>query len=85
MRFSQGLLHVSKMKEFTAKEFKSRRFKAGDQIGFYINEITKDNRIILTEESPVEKREKIELFVKENKDKTLTGKVAAVMKIWGNH
>ena len=55
-----GLLHKSKMKPDTYSRFKDRKYNSGDSIEFYIGEITKDNRIILTEESLEEKRKKIE-------------------------
>lgn len=74
-----GLLHNSKMKEKTLNQFKAREYKAKDVIEFYINEITKDNRIILTEENPEEKKLKLEKFIEENKDKVLEGTVAAIM------
>jgi len=74
-----GLLHNSKMKENTLRDFRNRKYNPGDKIEFYINEITKDNRIILTEESPEEKREKFTKFILENKDKVVDAEVAAVM------
>jgi len=74
-----GLLHNSKMKEDTLRDFRNRKYNPGDQISFYINEITKDNRIILTEESPEEKREKFTKFILENKEKVIDAEVAAVM------
>lgn len=74
-----GLLHASKMDEETQRQFSARRFNAGDKIDFYISEITKDNRIILTKESPEEKLKKIQEFILNSKDKILDSKVAAVM------
>ena len=74
-----GLLHYTKMKDETLTRFRAREFKPGNPIEFYINEITKDNRIILTEESPLEKRAKFEKFIEENKDKVIEGSIAAVM------
>ncbi len=74
-----GLLHISKMSEETTDKFKKRLYKSGDPIDFYINEVTKDNRIILTEESPTAKEEKLNNFIAENGNKVLDGKVAAVM------
>jgi len=74
-----GLLHNSKMKEETLTKFRAREYHSNDIIEFYINEITKDNRIILTEENPEEKRLKFENFIKENKDKVLEGTIAAIM------
>lgn len=74
-----GLLHVSKMKDNTLDLFRRRMFKPGDPASFYIGEITKENRIILTEESPEEKKKKIEDFVQTNKGKTLEASIAAIM------
>jgi ribosomal protein S1 len=74
-----GLLHNSKMNKETLIKFNNREFKPGDEIEFYINEITKDNRIILTEESAEDKNKKINEFVEINKDKILESEVAAVM------
>lgn len=74
-----GLLHHSKMKPDTLDRFRKRDFKPGDELSFYIGEVTKDNRIILTEESPEEKKKKIEVFIEENKEKILDSRVAAVM------
>jgi len=74
-----GLLHVSKMDEQTKIEFEKNNFKPGDKIEFYISEIAKDNRIILTKENPEQKLKKLEIFILENKDKILESKVAAVM------
>ena len=42
--------------------------------------MTKDNRLILTEEDPQEKLKKMQEFIFNSKDKVLDGKVAAVMK-----
>jgi len=74
-----GLLHNSKMKEDTLNKFRNREYHPGDVIEFYINEITKDNRIILTEESLSEKVEKYNKFVVNNKDKDIDSKVVAIM------
>ena len=74
-----GLLHHSKMKENTFSEFKQRNFKPDDTINFFIEEITKDNRIILSEESNVQKKKKLEVFREENENKILDGKVASIM------
>jgi len=75
-----GLLHISKMSEETKKLFKEWHFKPGDPIEFYIGEITKDNRIILTEEDPQIKLKKIQTFIFESKDKVLESEIAAIMK-----
>lgn len=75
-----GLLHNSKMDEETKKKFDSREYRAGETIEFYISEITKDNRIILTKESPEDKLNKIQKFIVESKDKILEAEVAAIMK-----
>jgi len=75
-----GLLHVSKMEEDTKQSFNRREIKPGDPIEFYIGEITKDNRIILTEEDPQIKLQKIQKFIFESKDKVLESEIVAIMK-----
>lgn len=75
-----GLLHVSKMTEETKQLFKSWHFKPGDDIEFYVGEVTKDNRVILTEEDPQEKLKKMQQFIFDSKDKILESEIAAVMK-----
>jgi ribosomal protein S1 len=74
-----GLLHTSKMDAEIKKLFNTRSIKAGDTLDFYISEITKDNRIILTNESPEEKLKKIQTFIVESKDKVIEANIAAVM------
>ena len=74
-----GLLHTSKMDDETRATFNSRKFNPGDPIEFYISEITKDNRIILTKENPEDKLKKIQTFIVESKDKIMEASVAAVM------
>lgn len=74
-----GLLHTSKMDDETKATFNARKFSPGDPIEFYISEITKDNRIILTKENPEDKLKKIQTFIVESKDKILDASVAAVM------
>jgi predicted RNA-binding protein with RPS1 domain len=74
-----GLLHKSKMKEDTLNKFRNREYNPGDPIEFYISEVSKDNRIILTEESPEEKKAKIEEFVKKYDEKPVEAEIAAIM------
>lgn len=74
-----GLLHKSKMSEETLQKFLNREFSPGDVIESYIGEITKDNRIILTEESPEEKKKKVSDFIESHKDQPIIGEVAAIM------
>lgn len=74
-----GLLHTSKMNEETKLEFNKRNVLAGNKLDFYIFEITKDNRIILTQESPEEKLNKIQNFILQSKDKVIETNVAAIM------
>jgi DNA-directed RNA polymerase subunit E'/Rpb7 len=75
-----GLLHVSKMNEDTKLLFKGRQFMPGDPIEFYVGEITKDNRVILTEEDPQIKLKKMQEFIFSSTDKVLESEIAAVMK-----
>ena len=75
-----GLLHVSKMTDETQTLFKAWHFKPGDPIEFYVGEVTKDNRVILTEEDPQVKLQKIQKFILENVDKSVESEIAAIMK-----
>lgn len=75
-----GLLHVSKMDEETKRKFRAREYTSGVPIEFYIGEITKDNRIILTEEDPQIKLQKIQQFIFNNKDKAVESEIVAIMK-----
>jgi small subunit ribosomal protein S1 len=43
-----GLIHTSEMQKDHLEDFKQGKWKAGDEIEFWLKEITKDNRIILT-------------------------------------
>lgn len=74
-----ALLHVSKMTAEIKEKFLAREVLAGDEIEFYISEITKDNRIILTNESPEEKLHKIQTFILSSKDQVVEASIAAVM------
>jgi len=67
------------MKPDTLDRFRKREFKPGDALSFYIGEVTKDNRIILTEESPEEKKQKIQTFIETSKGITLKANIAAIM------
>jgi len=74
-----ALLHVSKMSTEIKALFNERQVLAGDKIKFYISEITKDNRIIATTESPEEKLHKIQSFILNSKDAILESSIAAIM------
>ena len=74
-----GLLHRSKMKKETLKKFNAREYQPGDEIEFFIGEITKDNRIILTEESLEERKKKISDFQEKYKNQPIIAEVATVM------
>ena len=67
------------MDEQTKEIFNKREVKASDTIDFYISEITKDQRIILTKENPEDKLNKIQNFIVNSKDKVLESSVAAIM------
>ena len=74
-----GLLHKTKMSEQTKELFYDRKIKPGDKLEFWIDEITKDNRIILTEEDPIKKVEELNNFLLEFKDKPIPGKVLNIL------
>lgn len=60
-----GLIHVSKMSEETKKKFKRREIKAGDEMSFWIKEIGNNNKLILSEENPLIRKNALNHF-KEN-------------------
>ncbi len=70
-----GLLHTSKMSEQTKQRFDSRNYRPGDEISFWIKEITNDNRIILTEEDPSVRIAEFEDFKSKNIGVVHSGKV----------
>lgn len=70
-----GLIHVSKMSEETKEKFKQRKIKAGDEMNFFIKEITKSNKIILSEEMHVDKEIELANFSKKNMDTVQEAKV----------
>jgi hypothetical protein len=74
-----GLLHVSKMKEETKQLFNASHFKPGMPFEFYVSEVTKDKRIICTEESPQDKLERVQKFILESSNKLLEAEIAAIM------
>ena len=74
-----GLLHVSKMDDITKLAFNERTIKPGDKIDFYIAEVTKDKRIILTKENPEDKLKKFQDFIVNSQDKIIESSVAAIM------
>ena len=43
-----GLIHTTEMDKDSVEMFKQNKWNAGDEIEFWVKEITKDNRIILT-------------------------------------
>ena len=73
-----GLLHYSKMTPDTRDKFKARGFKPGDELNFWIKEITKDNRIILSEEDPAERMNQIDDFKQKNLGVVKNGKVVSI-------
>jgi ribosomal protein S1 len=70
-----GLLHVSKMSRQTKDKLETGKLKSGDKINFFIGEIAKDNKIILSEESPMEKLRKIEKFIIDNKYNIINSRI----------
>ena len=73
-----GLLHTSKMTLDCKKKFIDRGFKSGDEITFWIKEITADKKIILTDEDPSIRRQEIEEFKEKNLGQIKGGEVVSV-------
>ena len=73
-----GLLHYSKMTPDTRDKFKAREFKPGDELSFWIKEISKGDRIILSEEDPQERLNQIDQFKERNLGVVKNGKVVSI-------
>lgn len=65
-----GLLHISEMTQELKDKFYANYFKPGSKINFYIKEITKDNKIILTGFKDIIEKYTIEQF-KQNYEKSI--------------
>ena len=70
-----GLIHTSKMSSEMKADFKNREFKPGDSIDFWIKEITRDKRIILTSEDPSIGAAKLDSFMDNVQDTKVSGVV----------
>lgn len=73
-----GLLHSSKMTLEMKDKFNAGAFKAGDEINFWIREITADKKIILTDEDPAIRHAEIEEFKEKNIGVIKGGEVISV-------
>jgi ribosomal protein S1 len=73
-----GLLHSSKMSADMKDKFNTGAFKAGDEIKFWIREITADKKIILTDEDPAIRHAEIEEFREKNIGVIKGGEVISV-------
>lgn len=74
-----GLLHTSKMSQTTKDLFDNRSYSPNDSIEFYISEISRDNRLILTEESPDDRYNRIKQFIFDVKDSSVESEIVAIM------
>jgi ribosomal protein S1 len=73
-----GLIHTSKMTPAMREEFKEGKFKAGEEISFWIKEITADKKIILTDEDPSIRMKEIEDFKEKNLGVITGGEVVSI-------
>lgn len=69
-----GLLHTSKMDTLTLENFKKGNIKAGDKLNFWILDIVKETKIILTEKDPDKRNFEFDKFVEEYENKVITTK-----------
>ena len=75
-----GLLHTSKMNTNTKELFENRQIHPGDDINFWVKEITNDNRIILTQEDPILKQKELDIFLLKHKDVYIHGNIIKNMR-----
>jgi len=73
-----GLLHVSEMTELTKNRFRKGQFMPGDDIEFYVKEISKDNRIILSETPQSSTSVTIDQFKEQFEGKVTSGEVSSI-------
>jgi ribosomal protein S1 len=73
-----GLLHTSKMTPQMKEKFSAGEFKPGDELTFWIREITSDKKIILTDEDPSIRFAEIEDFKEKNLGVIKGGEVISV-------
>jgi predicted RNA-binding protein with RPS1 domain len=73
-----GLLHTSKMTQPMKDKFNAGEFKPGQEISFWIREITNDKKIILTDEDPSVRFAEIEDFKEKNLGVIKGGEVISV-------
>ena len=77
-----GLLHISEMIDETRNKFITGQYLPGDSITFYIKEIAKDNRIILSDTESLQQNVSIEQFKEAFENKVITGQIIS-MKHYG--
>jgi predicted RNA-binding protein with RPS1 domain len=73
-----GLLHSSKMTPELREKFKNMEFRAGEEMEFWIKEITPDKKIILTDEDPSNRLKEIEEFKEKNLGIVRGGEVVSI-------
>jgi len=71
-------LHSSKMSPELKEKFKNFEFNAGDEIEFWIREITPDKKIILSDEDPSFRRRELEDFKEQNLGVIRGGEVVSI-------
>lgn len=76
-----GLLHVSEMDEDIKNKFNEGFYKQGSIIQFYIKEIGKNNRIILSSNKRIEKEGTIEKFKEECNKSFQTGRIINIKQM----
>lgn len=70
-----GLLHTSEMRMETLNNFKSKKYSPGTKIEFYIKEVTKDQRIILSDFETIASETTIEDFKLHNEGTVQSGEI----------
>ena len=73
-----GLIHTSKMTPEMREQFKNGEFHPGQEVSFWIKEITSDKKIILTDEDPSIRHREIEDFKEKNLGVITGGEVVSV-------
>jgi predicted RNA-binding protein with RPS1 domain len=73
-----GLIHTSKMTPEMRTAFKNGEFSPGNEVSFWIKEITSDKKIILTDEDPSIRMREIEEFKEKHLGVITGGEVVSI-------
>jgi ribosomal protein S1 len=78
-----GLLHISEMRMETQEKFRNSEYKPGDEISFYIKEVVKGTRLILSDFEPIDAPATLEDFKLQCEGTTIEGEIINIKPLLG--